>query len=197
MTTNSHSGAFGIFKARLEAMAVELGGNEHVRTAVAWELKDSLAKILEARLGKGRRHFSLPYGIEWTFAGDEDFEKAVQHVTTLTCRKRSERKIVAKAPWRGAWIVQRELVVYLEGESGDIALNVAMVGGPESVHHGGKSSESWPVFLTDRGKFCISGSTFLGGSKPTATHAKSRSAAEKSLQRMVNAFFGVELSPAE
>jgi hypothetical protein len=183
MSDNYGTGFQG-FRARIDAVAEGLGGNPHVRTAVAAEFADTIRPIVARRLGVDS--YDVPWRVDWTLATDADLD-AASEAGMCRCRDRAaeDGEAIAAAPWMGATLSLRRDTVTLDGGGHSLLIAMATDGyGAEGSQH---------VFITDTAKTCLEAIRATSTSKPSSTTVKSKEAVNKALRRIVEAFFRVSL----
>lgn len=177
MTIPNRPTGYHGFKLAIEEATTSLGG-PWARKAVANLFTGQLYREIKATTGA----YYHQWGDAWTQATDADFDRATTACTEYLSRSRPEPSL--EAEWQGVHLRIRGNDAYLEG--GGQALLVAMAAG-----HG----EQWMIHVTDYGEKILSETNHYRSSSPKSTHARSQEAALKSLRRIVQTFFGVELSP--
>jgi hypothetical protein len=178
------------FKAAIEMVTEALGG-DHARAAVAHIFDEQLKRAVGARKG-GR--FPTYSSLTYTEATDLDFDRA-RH-DALRALQRCYSIGEATAPWKGATLAIRPTMRVARLEGGDYSVIVAMMSErPEYCRRAQATVTKWHVWVTDDGLRLATGkdSTYLMNGKPTTRNAKSQSAATKSLQSIVEEFFGATL----
>lgn len=174
--SNRPTGYHG-FKLAIEEATASLGG-PWARKAVANLFTGQLYREIQTTTGA----YYHQWGDAWTQATDADFDRATIVCTEYLSRSRPEPTL--EAEWQGVHLRIRGNDAYLEG--GGQALLVAMAGG---------QGEQWMIHITDYGEKILTETKHYLSNSPKSTHARSQEAALKSLRRIVQTFFKVELSP--
>lgn len=181
---------FADYRASIDRVTAALGGDKHVRGAIGAAHKI----FLKARVGH------QPGYDAYIWAGDADYEVFAQNAQTMLHRP-PEGDLIACAPFRGAVIEVYETEAFLRtpeadrGNGNDYSLRLAYTDKDTYARDfRGNKRDSWRVVLTDGGELSAKEDNIYGrGGTLKSTNAGSPAGAYKSLRRMVEQFFGVEL----
>lgn len=176
---------FGTFQDDIRRVVEDLGGSPAVTKWVSSLFVQRLyAVIVEAT---GERFFSAPRHA-WTTAAPAHFEAAAgAAVLTLGIGRLSLERVESEAVWEGATLRRRGNGVWVEGRCYRL---LAGVVASDSRYDSRKRAavEIWRSHIT-RDAVDVLPHNGMKASAQTATEA----AGIKSLERIIGAFFGVEL----
>lgn len=175
---------FEQFVARIDAAATDLGGDRHVRTAIANVFDRSLREAIASRLGL-LHPFDLPAVAAWTLARNDDFAMAMQMVEIYHAA--NDRREVVVRPWRGAGFEILPKQIRIVGH--EWAFD-AIIAYPD------RDGDGWSVALTDFGKEAISGHRYIVALGKSITKVKTPEATRGAMLRMAWKSFGIDLSQA-
>jgi len=184
---DNYGTGFPGFKSRIDAVADALGGTKNVRNAVSDEFEKRLTQIMLAN--RGMKTYDR---IRWTNASDREFHYAgISALDRL--KRRDEVAFTHAASWNGANLVMRDNVVYLEG--GDHALMIGLIS--NSSRYDTRAQANVPThspFITDTAKIVLYDSSW--SADQSSTTAKTPEGARKSLIKLVEKHFKVEMQTA-
>lgn len=185
MAGNFPPGFLG-WQARIDAISEALGGSAVVREWVATEFAEKLRATMA--IARGVRDYDLPWRVAWTMATTAEFDQASAERERVMGIEQYE-PIAAEVEWNGAMIRRREAGVWLEGGGYRLLIGLASVDRDDSHPRGG----NWRTHMCDEA-MSASGQRY-GPGKHSSVNSKSRAAAIRSLDKLVESFFGVQLKP--
>lgn len=157
-----------------------------MREWVAREFADKLRESMA--VARGIRTYDLPYGVAWTMATTAEFDRASAERERVMGIEQFE-PIAVEAAWRGAMIRRRETAAWLEGGGYRLLIGLASIDRAEEHHRG----ENWRAHLC---KEAMDASPErYGPGRHSSINAKTRAASIRSLDKLVETFFHVQLKP--
>jgi hypothetical protein len=182
--------AFEAFQAKIDAITAAIGEptvRPYVADVFADTLRDTMRDTRRApSYGKG----SLPWGLEWTLATQDEFAEATQRGDAHLCRSQFLPP-KAQGRWRGTVMTLRDDDVWIERGGYRLLVASAFIGTSSTYDRAsGTYITKWQISINRRYESKIGCSS----SGPKMSHAKEPDAAIKTLRRMVKDLVGCDLA---
>lgn len=179
---------FASYQACVQTAIAELGGHPFARASVVLHAAGMLRDEVRERLGL-HHHLELPPFTEWVLATASDFARAADKLDRLTGLHAGAPAMLASSETAyGGRLVLRPLRLTFETVTRTLVFAYAA---PESFRARG-NQQPHMVWLTNEGTAYLTHAA-LQRPKAASTHTRSEEGALKSLRRMAEEVFRVQL----